>query len=107
MRGCIKRGIKKSSVGVQTESEKVKTISCQVDVAKTEATCQTDVITKEWMDSGCQKNMADVLEDTTIAHDTCPALFITESECQKTAIEDGPCQNAAKKTINVKQAVRQ
>ena len=103
----MKREIEKSSVGVQTELKKVKTISCQADVAKAEASCQADVITKEWMDSGCQKNMADVLEDTTIAHDTCPALCITESECQKTVIEDGPCQNAAKMTMNVKQAVRQ
>ena len=104
----MKREVKKSSVGVQTEKEKVKTVSCQVDAAKVESSCQTDVITMERMDSGCQtNNIEDVLEDTTIAHDTCPAPNITESECQTTAIEFAPCKNAAKKTINVKQAVRQ
>ena len=103
----MKRGVKKSSVGVQTEREKVKTVSCQTDVAKAEATCQTDVITIGRMDSGCQTDMADVLEDTTIAHDTCPAPNITESECQTDAIEFAPCQNADKKTVNVKQVVRQ
>ena len=104
----MKREIEKSSVGVQTELKKVKTISCQADVAKAEASCQADVITKERKDSGCQtNNIEDVLEDTTIAHDTCPAPNITESECQTDAIEFAPCQNADKKTVNVKQVVRQ
>ena len=103
----MKREVKKSSVEVQTEKEKVNTVSCQVDAAKTEASCQTDFITMERMDSGCQTNIEDVLEDTTIAHDTCPAPNIADAECQTTAIEYAPCQNVAKKTVNVKQAVRQ
>ena len=67
----MRKDVERATAEVQIEPECMKGVSCQVNVATAEATCQTDLMKFELKDNACQTDIVTVKKPTgTVATGT-------------------------------------
>ena len=94
LREYMRKDVERATAEVQIEPECMKGVSCQVNVATAEATCQTDLIKFELKDKAYQ---------TTDIVDKLTGTVATETMCQTTHFEMP--KNASNEIVYVIKAV--